>query len=251
MDSPEFTFVDLAQFVGLVARFPPLDWAFRGQADASWPLKPKAGRPEFYVKANDHWREKGQTSCDLGRFREWREHAVAYCRDLPDNDFECLAFAQHYGLATRLLDWSSNPLAALFFAVEGRHDADGAVYCYSAQTVVLPDKLTPEQLTVVAQYNPRPLDRRILAQSGLFTCHPQPDVALQAEPHQDAHIRAHSEVDANLVVIRVVADMKATLQRQLDNVGINRKALFPDLEGLSDFVNWETRRSVERKARHS
>jgi len=199
------------------------------------------------VEANVHWREKGQTSCDLGRFRQWREHAVAYCRDLPNNDFECLAFAQHYGLATRLLDWSSNPLVALFFAVEGRHDVDGAVYCYLTQINVVPDKLTPEQLRVVAKYNPRPFDRRILAQGGLFTCHPQPEVALQAEGIQDETIREVSRVDVNLVVIRVRASLKAILQRQLDDVGINRKALFPDLEGLSEFVNWETRQSVEIK----
>jgi hypothetical protein len=27
----------------------------------------------------------------------------------------------------------------------------------------------------------------------------------------------------------------------LDEIGVNRKTLFPDLDGLSNFVNWQTR----------
>ncbi|MCK4872217.1 MAG: FRG domain-containing protein [Phycisphaerales bacterium] len=247
MDSPEHTFVTLAQFVQLVQRYPAIAWMHRGQTDISWPLRPRAGRPEFYLKATDYWIEKGQASADLGRFRAWREQAVAFCERLPSNDFECLAFAQHYGLATRLLDWSSNPLVALFFAVEGQDDVDGAVYCYYTQTCVAPDNCTPEELGVVARYTPRPFDRRILAQGGLFTYHPRPEVPLQAEGIKEDAVKELSEVDVNLVVIRVLAKWKAMLQRQLNDVGINRRTCFPDLEGLSEFVDWETRQSVARR----
>jgi hypothetical protein len=40
--------------------------------------------------------------------------------------------AEHYGLPTRLLDWSTNPLAALFFACEDDSAEDGFVYAMDA-----------------------------------------------------------------------------------------------------------------------
>ena len=36
----------------------------------------------------------------------------------PENDWDWLSLGQHYGMSTRMSDWSANPLVALFFAVE-------------------------------------------------------------------------------------------------------------------------------------
>jgi hypothetical protein len=36
----------------------------------------------------------------------------------PENDWDWLSLGQHYGMSTRMSDWSGNPLIALFFAVE-------------------------------------------------------------------------------------------------------------------------------------
>lgn len=217
---------------------------YRGQGDISWPLLPKAGRTEFFLTPKAVASESTLQFRDLGRFKDWRDQAIAFCERLPENDFECLAYAQHYGLATRLLDWTDNPLVALYFAAEDQSDVDGVVFCYLGWTCLDEREAKLGKFGYVARYSPRPFDRRILAQSGVFTYHPIPNEPLTPKlAAKDAAQIAPEGVD--LVAIRVLADTKPILLRQLSEVGISRKTLFPDLEGLSDFVNWETKRSVK------
>ncbi len=249
MNLIEHECLELHEFIKIAGNYwSSLGWIFRGQSrDANeWPLLPKAGRPEYFSAANDYWRERGQVSNDLGDFRQWREAAIAFTDNLPTNDFECLAYAQHYGLATRLLDWTTNPLVALFFSVESDIEKDGLVFCHRPDLYVEREKMDINQNTHVACFIPRPFDRRIASQSGVFTLHPKPNKPLlaKATPLED---KPAVPDGMDLVSIRVPADMKKYLQRQLGTIGVSRKTLFPDLEGLSSFINWNRRSNVAFK----
>ena len=248
MNCPEHEFIDVPDFLGRVRVYPNIGWIYRGQADATWPLIPKAGRCEYF---DPSWEEKHRDEPqipprDLGRFSAWRDEAIAYSQSIPEGDLECLAYAQHYGLATRLLDWSRNPLVALYFAAETDHDTDGAVYCYLPWDLVDNARTKPGEIPRVAGYDPRPFDRRILAQAAAFTIHPRPQNPLApGKPHPEAEQIAPDGVDLVRFIVR--SEPKAMILRQLSALCIDRKHLFPDLEGLSEFINWETKRHVRRK----
>lgn len=251
MKPVEHTFITIPQFLDTVQRYSSaVGWIFRGQDSIELPLCPKAGRPEYYLKANRFWAAEGQTSCDLGRFKLWREEAVAFCDSLPDNDFDCLAFAQHYGLATRLLDWTTNPLVALFFAVERHGEKDGAVFCHFPWWHIdKKETVLGGEFEHVPILRPSPFDRRIVAQSGVFTYHAKPQKPLEAnETNSEARKAAPEGID--LAVLRFRSELKPILQRQLGEIGVSRKTLFPDLEGLSSFVNWGTESTASWRARN-
>lgn len=210
-----------------------LGWWYRGHADSSWTLIPKAGRPEYSLPDGRH----------VGRFRHWCRQAIAYLPSLPDNEWERLALAQHYGLATSLLDWTANPLVALYFACNDLPNANGALYCHMPRTFVNPESLSVEATGLVGvAFTARSISTRILNQRGCFTVHNPPDqpvICRESEHIKDA---------PDLIELTIPYSLKPGILSMLDDYGINRVTLFPDLDGLSGHINWETTKMVVRRA---
>ena len=233
-------FVDLSDFLRQIRPYHPVAWIFRGQAQLSWPLKPKAGRDGYF---DAHWTK--DTPRDLGRFNVWQEQAIAYRRRLPKSNLDRLALAQHYGLATRLLDWTTNPIVALYFAAASVPDEDGVVYCFLPWQQILSGEDRPlARIPGVVRFDPPPFDRRILAQSGCFSFHQHPNETLvPSAARRDLAKLAPDKI--NLTGFIVEKRWKSVIQGQLATIGMTRKALFPDLEGLSQWLNTESRRSVQ------
>lgn len=106
----------------LIERLQTLDnihtpW-FRGQADRSWSLTPSV------------LRDKDVKPWEANMLLRFRQEASRLAPGGTTSNWDWLVLAQHYGLPTRLLDWSTNPLVALFFACsDGDSQTDGRFYC--------------------------------------------------------------------------------------------------------------------------
>lgn len=191
-------------------------WAFRGHASSAWRLVPKIGRPPF----------SGVNETSV--FEAWKRRAVEYVPNLGYSDWDWLAIAQHHGLATRLLDWSFNPLVAAFFAVRETHPGSAVVYAIEFNWDANHDGYGPLDMTDVVRYLPRGVVPRITRQGGLFSVHGKPSFGLEDRP-QD-FVALHR--------IIIPERYRATLLAELSFYGINNATLFPDLDGLSMHMNW-------------
>jgi hypothetical protein len=206
------SFQQLHEILGASYKFSPVV-VYRGVRDASYELIPKVGRLKDYDL---------QLEEDL--LRLFKIHAAPFLLDKPANDWEWLAISQHHGLPTRLLDWTRNPLVAAYFAVEKPSDRDSAIYAFTADDELDLDQL-PDPLRVVVEgvVFTSHITRRIVAQSGLFTIHPNPKDPLRG-----------AKVDKLIIPVSLREEFK----RILFTYGLHRGTLFPDLDGQARFIEW-------------
>jgi len=215
----EYIVTGLSDIHGYVADMEPgLASIFRGVRDMRYTLVPSIGR-----------RASARESVSLSRIerrmlRLFKESALPYLDFRPRNDWEWLALAQHHGLPTRLLDWTTNPLVAAYFAIEKAHDGDSAIYMYTGTKTVNPDSSkSPFEIEKVMRYRPPHLSSRVAVQGGLFTVHPNPSIDFSSDRIQRLIIKN---------------DARRPLKRILFKYGISRKSLFPGLDGVAADLDW-------------
>jgi len=191
---------------------------YRGMKSVDYPLIPKVGRlnpPESIGS-----REKNEHEI----LRLFKERAFQYLDFTPASDWDWLAIGQQYGLPTRLLDWTDNPLVACFFAVEGSSEDDSVIYAYRNKSYISVDQHPdPFKYSEVGKFIPRHLTQRITTQGGLFTVHPNPYERFES---------------ADMDKIVIANAIRPNLKKTLNKYGVNRFALFPGLDGLAAHIEW-------------
>lgn len=191
---------------------------FRGVRDASGhKLITRLGRMKI-KPGRDLMKEEANV------LRLFKDQARPYLAQPPSSEWEWLALAQHHGLPTRLLDWTRNPLVAAYFAVEDEFEGNSAIYAYDNNVFINTEKHpNPRDVVKVSKYIPAHISRRITAQAGLFTIHPNPKKEF---------------VDGSISKMEIAENARREIKRALNTYGINRSTLFPDLDGLSRHIEW-------------
>ena len=201
-----------------------LAWVFRGQRDAQWSLLPKAGRPDFVSKFS-----KGLS--ENLTFESWKRYAVHFLQQqhhYPMDEWDWLVLAQHHGLATRLLDWTKNPLNAAFFAVAKNGTDACALFAFEIRKKLIVEKnegpfeIPADEMRV---YRPRGLSPRIVSQRGMFTITGTPDKPLE------------EIIDDRLHKFIIPADAADDIRKTLLFFGINEMSIYQDLDHLSATLN--------------
>ncbi len=181
----------------------------------------------------------------------------------PSSEWEWMFLMRHYGLPSRLLDWTENPLAGLYFATEpdeGREREDGALWC------LLPVQLNrwslgwPDDSLALPMFTEDAAEFSLGENLGLLNYLPsrirRPRAS--AEPLAPAaaiSIRTSKRIQAQLGVFtihhagrgpleasgdqrhvwrfRIPAAQKAAIRAELRRIGITRLTLFPELDSVA------------------
>jgi hypothetical protein len=229
-------------------------WAFRGQAEAKWPvessltryLKSFAGSPNEWM-----WKEEKI----LHTFK--RKAHLLLSRTPEDGEtLEWLALMQHHGAPTRLLDFTWSPYVAAFFALE-RATSDAAVWaiCSGQQipnyrgfyisallnrvlgldhaktlSTKFKAQADAEEIPPALMGEPVLMNQRMTTQAGTFII-----------PTWRLDVPLESLVPPPYLfkITLVTKKLRKETMERLYNMNINNATLFPGIDGLARSLAYE------------
>lgn len=170
------------------------------------------------------------------------EEFIRYGSTYTDASLELISdaiiYAQHYGLKTRLLDWTSNALIALWFACQ-EYKTEDTAYVYHLtieEETIIPNTKSLDifNLTNIKIVKPKLNNKRLIAQDGWFSIHNYNRTDSKYEP-----LTEKSEEIISLSRIPIEKHSKDEILNYLGNIGFNYRTIFPDFYGLTSYLNHE------------
>lgn len=236
MDCPRLTdkISSLAEYFAVISSAVTANtpfW-FRGHSEPHYSLTPSALR----------YRTAARRSQALSLISEFIRIADIKLPRPPsfDNQLMWAQIAQHYGLPTRLLDWTESAIAALYFACQ-KKDCDGVVFLlnpielnrlsYPLKPRVLDPQLDNQLITKYLNSGVREAKRgsyplavspvwnseRLMIQKGKFTLH-------------GSRFTLDRGRVPSMAALFILREIKETLLSELERVGVDEMTLFPELE---------------------
>ncbi|MDX2135762.1 MAG: FRG domain-containing protein [Saprospiraceae bacterium] len=224
---------------------------YRGGENAKWKITGQQG----------YWEREMLRDFKLLAQKQVKEQFV-----MPANDLEWLFIMQHYGMPTRLLDWTESYLVALYFAVLDAYentDANAAVWMLDAWDF---NQHFMKQRSIPSSSDERMVSKyvahettgdvvrdilgeppvvlrankatpRIAAQKGLFTIHGRNAGPLLQFIETINNERKTSKEEGLLQrifckKIIILGSYKKEILKDLYCAGISHSVLFPEVEGI-------------------
>lgn len=179
------------------------------------------------------------TDLERNMLEDFKRRSTLLIKKEFTTDWEWLVYAQHFGLKTRLLDWTSNPLIALWFACQNpdKLDNDAYLYIFSCDNnmhIDINKKTSPFEIRSTKILKPMLNNERIVAQYGWFTAH-----AYSKHANRFVRLETNKRAKEHLTEIKIPATLKKEILRKLSVFGVNSATIFPDVNGLSLHLNWK------------
>ena len=208
----------------------------------------------------------------------FKKEASGILTHVPQEDnLAWLQYAQHYGVPTRLLDFTANPLVALYFCCQSESKTDGSFWIVNTanfhrwsrdEDICKDERLKHTRKSIIdhillnmSSVNPseneeltkdRPvlfippyIDQRMSAQSSRFMLWGNDDSALDDMGIENNEMvlcpdgmRIDTINDQRFWSKLIIPyNCKHSLMRELDLLDINEKSIFPGLDGIGKYVN--------------
>ncbi|MGY6570457.1 MAG: FRG domain-containing protein [Salinarimonas sp.] len=227
-DSPRTRRESLSEaFLLWTAQFSDSRWVFRGLGDEAYDLIPSIGRNERYNSS----RELAVLDVFRRRITEYVDNPKAL------DDWDTIGLAQHHGAPTRLMDWTSNPLVAAYFATSAQGKG--------GDPVIVARRVTPAEI-IQTEFNadpftagtgfvlPRFFTYRISSQNGLFSVHSNP-----TQPLFD-----HRSPEYEDLRFIIPESLRKYFQRRLFYLGFDAQRIMGDVDGVGTRLKWQYDRGI-------